>query len=207
MQLYALFFCNLVNPCERNELPQVIVFRSLQQQTLYHNTGKVYFIKTIDMQKLFQTSNSLGPTVLRVFLGCIIWAHGAQKLLGWFQGFGFEGTMYYFTEMRGLPAIIGFLVIVTEFFGSIFLIAGVLTRVWSAAMVVLMASIIISTHWQYGFFMNWTGSAKGEGFEFFLLAMGMAASLTITGAGRFSIDAALQNRQPLVHKDFARQAA
>jgi putative oxidoreductase len=138
--------------------------------------------------QLFKTSNSITPTILRVMLGFVLLGHGAQKLLGWYGGYGFDGTMGYFTDTVGLPWIIGFMVIVIEFFGAISLILGFATRIWSAAMVILFAGIIVSVHLPNGFFMNWFGNQKGEGFEFFLLAIGMAVSLVISGAGRFSID-------------------
>lgn len=141
--------------------------------------------------QLFKTSNSIAPTVVRVMLGFVLLGHGAQKLLGWFGGYGFNGTMGYFTESVGLPWIIGFLVIVIEFFGSISLILGFATRIWSAAMVILFAGIVVTVHLPNGFFMNWFGNQKGEGYEFFLLAISMAVSLVISGAGRFSVDGQL----------------
>ena len=138
--------------------------------------------------QLFKTTNSIAPTFIRVVLGFVLLGHGAQKLLGWYGGYGFNGTMGYFTESVGLPWIVGFLVIVIEFFGSISLILGFATRIWSAAMVILFAGIIVTVHLPNGFFMNWYGNQKGEGYEFFLLAISMAVSLVISGAGRFSVD-------------------
>ena len=119
-------------------------------------------------------------------------------MLGWFGGFGFEGSMGYFTQDVGLPWIVGFAVIIIEFFGPIFLILGLGTRIWSLGILAIMTGIIVTTFNDY-FFMNWFGSQKTEGYEFFLLAIGMALSLIISGAGRYSIDAAIskKNSKPL----------
>jgi len=143
---------------------------------------------------LFATNDSYAPTILRLLLGTVLFAHGAQKLLGWFGGYGFEGTMGFFTGTAGLPWIVGFLVILIEFFGSLLLILGFATRVWSISIFFLFLGIMVTSHLPNGFFMNWYGSQKGEGIEFFLLALGMAASITITGAGRLSIDRVLSQK-------------
>ena len=136
---------------------------------------------------LFKTNNSWAPTLIRVFLFMVLFAHGAQKLLGWFGGYGFNGTMGYFTD-RGFPWIIGFLVIVIEFFGSISILLGLATRLWSFLSVILFIGIVATSHIQNGFFMNWFGNQKGEGFEYFLLAIAITTSLAITGGGKYSMD-------------------
>lgn len=138
--------------------------------------------------RIFQTSNSYAPLVIRVVLGLVVFAHGAQKLFGWFGGYGFSGTMGFFTETVGLPWIIGFLVIILESFGAIALITGAVTRLIAACYIVLALGIVFTSHIQYGFFMNWFGNQQGEGYEFFLLWIAMAISLVITGSGRFSVD-------------------
>jgi putative oxidoreductase len=138
--------------------------------------------------RLFETSNSWQPFVLRIALGVVMLAHGSQKMMGWFGGYGFEGTMNFFTGTMNLPWIIAFLVIVIEFVGSLFLILGFATRIWSASMSVLFLGIIFTSHAQNGFFMNWFGNQKGEGYEYFLLAIGMAISLVISGGGRYALD-------------------
>lgn len=142
------------------------------------------------MKKLiFNTNrNNMAATITRTALGVVLFAHGAQKLLGWWGGYGFEGTMGFFTQTVGLPWIVGFLVIVIEFFGSLSLILGFATRLWSFAMFFMMLGIIQTSHIQNGFFMNWDGNQKGEGIEYFLLMLGLAGSLVFSGAGKFSID-------------------
>lgn len=146
---------------------------------------------------IFDTnSKNWAAALCRVALGAVLFPHGAQKLLGWFGGFGFEGSMGYFTGTIGLPWIVGFLVILIEFFGAISLILGFATRLWSFAIVVLTAGIVQTTHSQYGFFMNWMGNQKGEGFEYFILMLGLAISLIVSGAGGYSIDSWIASRKP-----------
>jgi putative oxidoreductase len=148
------------------------------------------------MKKLIFTTRETGaPLFVRIFLGLVLFPHGAQKLLGWFGGFGLEGTMDYFTGTVGLPWLVGFLVIIVEFFGSLALILGFAVRLWSIAMAVVMTGVII-THFSTYFFMDWFGIQKTEGMEFFLLAIGMAISLVYSGAGAWSIDALLQKSKP-----------
>jgi putative oxidoreductase len=141
-------------------------------------------------QSLVATSDSIAPLFLRVALGVMMFPHGAQKLLGWFGGYGYTGTMGYFTGTVGTPYAVGLLVILGEFFGSLMLIAGVGTRFAAASLVVIMAGAA----WQLrgnGFFMNWFGNQKGEGIELFILAIGIAVALAIVGGGKWSLDSLL----------------
>jgi putative oxidoreductase len=142
------------------------------------------------LKKLMGTSNDVALTMLRLVLGVVFFAHGAQKMLGWFGGFGFHGTMGAFTGM-GMPAPLAFLIICTEFFGGLGLIFGLLTRIASLGVCGLMIGAIFMVHLQFGFFMNWFGTQKGEGFEFHLLVLAIAATLLLRGAGAFSLDRAL----------------
>lgn len=128
----------------------------------------------------------LGALFLRVFLALVLFPHGAQKLLGWFGGFGFEGTMQYFTGQAGLPWIIGFLVILIEFFGPLALVLGVAVRLVALAIAVVMAGIIATNFHTY-FFMDWFGIQHTEGMEFFLLAIGMSVALVFTGGGAYAL--------------------
>jgi putative oxidoreductase len=143
---------------------------------------------------IFKTRHSGSPLFLRVFLALVLFPHGAQKLLGWFGGYGFSGTMQYFTDTVGLPWLIGFLVILIEFLAPIALIVGFATRLWSLAVFFLFLGIMITAHADY-FFMNWFGSQPTEGAEYFLLILGMSLSLTVSGAGKFSIDAGLSKNK------------
>jgi putative oxidoreductase len=139
------------------------------------------------LQKLLSTTDDAALTIARWILGAVFLAHGSQKLLGWFGGFGFRGTVNMFTSM-GMPAALALLVILTEFFGGLALLAGLFTRVAALGIVGLMLGAIALVHFQNGFFMNWMGNQKGEGFEFHLLAIALALALVIGGAGALSAD-------------------
>jgi putative oxidoreductase len=142
------------------------------------------------LKKLMATSNDVALTTLRVVLGVVFFAHGAQKMLGWFGGYGFHGTMGFFEHM-GMPAPVALLVIATEFFGGLGLIVGLLTRIAALGIGCEMIGAIFMVHLPNGFFMNWTGNQKGEGFEYHLLAIAIAAALLLRGAGAFSLDRSL----------------
>jgi putative oxidoreductase len=147
---------------------------------------------------IFHTNDAISPIFVRLLLAIVLFAHGAQKLLGWYGGFGFDGTMSYFTETVGLPWIIGFIVIIIEFFGPIFLVLGLATRIWSFGILIVMAGIIITSFNKY-FFMNWSNTQPEEGYEFFLLAIGMSMSLVVSGSGNWSVDRILSRKSQL-HK-------
>lgn len=140
------------------------------------------------MKKLLSTSDHFSLTLVRLVLGVVFFAHGAQKMLGWFGGYGFHGTMGFFTQRMGIPAPLAFLAICAEFFGGLGLLLGLLSRVAAFGISVNMLVAIATVHYHNGFFMNWTGQQKGEGFEFHLLALALAAMVMIQGAGAFSLD-------------------
>ena len=152
---------------------------------LYMNSSSIQ----IDLMKklIFGTKSGYATVPIRLFLSIVLFPHGAQKMLGWFNGYGFEGTMKFFTQSVGLPWIVGFAVIIIEFFGPIALLIGFATRLWSIAILAVMLGVIVTSFNDY-FFMNWFGNQKTEGFEFFLLAIGMSISLVIYGAGKASVD-------------------
>lgn len=142
------------------------------------------------MKKVFKTdaANTVA-LITRIALGSVIFAHGAQKLLGWFGGYGFSGTMGFLTGVAGLPYIVALLVILIEFFGALFLIAGFATRLAAAGIIINFAGVVVSSHWNSGFFMNWSSEAsKGEGLEFFILIFALALVSLIAGGGRSSVD-------------------
>lgn len=137
---------------------------------------------------LFKSNTDWVGFVLRLTLGAILFPHGAQKMLGLFGGFGFRATMEFFVHSMHLPWVIGFLVILIEFVGAISLVIGFASRIWSALVIILMAGIVLTSHLDHGFFMNWFGNQKGEGFEYHLLVIGLALAIMIDGSGRFSVD-------------------
>lgn len=140
------------------------------------------------LARLFATDSSLAPLVLRVALGLVLLPHGAQKVLGWFGGHGFDGTMGFLTGAIGLPWAIALLVVAIESFGALALVAGFASRFAAAGVVAVMAGAVLTVHLPHGFFMNWSGAQAGEGFEYHLLAIGMAVAIAITGGGALSFD-------------------
>ena len=146
------------------------------------------------MRTLFRTDEAWSSLILRVMLGIVMLPHGAQKLLGWFGGFGFAGTMGMFTEKMHVPAALAFLVIIGESFGSLGLIAGFLTRFSAFGVLCIMLGAIFIVHLPNGFFMNWAGKQAGEGFEYHLLVIGMGLALLIAGGGKWSVDGAIAKK-------------
>lgn len=145
------------------------------------------------MKKIFATnSNNWTALFARLALGITIFPHGAQKLLGWFGGFGFNGTMGFLTTQAHLSWILAFLVIIIESIGALALIFGFGTRIAAFGILANFLGILFTTHLNNGFFMNWYSQAnKGEGFEYFILLFGLAIVALIAGGGKASIDAAL----------------
>ncbi|MDP9194265.1 MAG: DoxX family protein [Acidobacteriota bacterium] len=143
------------------------------------------------VHSLLATENTSLLTILRIALGVVMLPHGLQKTLGWFGGHGFSATMDGFTG-AGIPAFLAFLVIAAESAGALALITGFTTRIaaFGIGATMLVAAFM---HKANGFFMNWSGQQKGEGFEFHILAIAIAVVLTIGGAGRFSVDRALSS--------------
>ena len=145
--------------------------------------------------KLLSTPNTWSLTIVRVFLGLVLFPHGAQKLLGWYGGHGPSGFITAFEQITGWPGFLAWLVIIIEFIGSICLIVGLWTRIWAFCVICLFTGIILMVHLPYGFFMNWGGNQAGEGFEFHLLVIGMAWALVVGGAGYWSIDKAMAGQE------------
>jgi putative oxidoreductase len=146
------------------------------------------------LHSLFKTDNNVGPLIARVMLGAVMFPHGAQKALGWFGGYGLSGTMNYFTGTMHIPALLAFLAIAAEFAGALALIAGVTSRVAAFGIASVMAVAILTSHAANGFFMNWFGNQKGEGFEYHLLAIGLALIVILQGGGKASVDALIARR-------------
>ena len=146
------------------------------------------------LNSLIQTRDSLLPLIARVALGIVMFPHGAQKVFGWFGGHGFTGSMSYFTDIIHAPAPLALLAILAEFAGSLGLITGCLSRIAAFGIACNMFVAIFTVQVANGFFMNWYGVNKGEGFEFHILAIGLALVVMIGGAGKASIDAFLSRK-------------
>ena len=148
------------------------------------------------VRRLVATDDDIATAILRLVLGVVFFAHGAQKMLGWFGGFGFSGTMGYFTGAMHIPAALASLAIVAEFFGGLGLILGFLTRIAAFGIAANMVVAVGMVHRAFGFFMNWTGTQKGEGIEYHMLVLAITVFLIIRGAGAFSVDHAIAIASP-----------
>ncbi|HYQ04244.1 MAG TPA: DoxX family protein [Polyangiaceae bacterium] len=140
------------------------------------------------LERFLKTDASKTLYVQRALLGAVMLPHGAQKLLGWFGGYGFSGTMNFFTGTMHLPHALAFLVIVSESFGSLGLLLGLGTRLAAFGAAATMVGAVLTTHLKVGFFMNWFGNQSGEGLEYHLLALALALPLVVRGGGAFSVD-------------------
>ncbi|GAB0156800.1 DoxX family protein [Chryseobacterium sp. Alg-005] len=138
--------------------------------------------------KIFNTNKDWTGLVIRLTLGLIMFPHGAQKMLGWFHGPGFSREMEHLTGPMHLPWVISILVIVIEFFGAISLLIGWASRLWAVTFIILFLGIIFTAHVEHGFFMNWFGNQKGEGYEYHLLVIGLCMALVLNGSGKYSVD-------------------
>ena len=145
---------------------------------------------------LLKTDHTVSTLLLRVALGAVFFPHGAQKVLGWWGGHGFAGTMGFLTGTLHIPALFAFLAIAAEFAGALGLIIGLGTRVAAFGIASVMA-VAITMHAQYGFFMNWFGNQQGEGIEYHLLALAIALALILRGGGKWSADAVLVQKMPV----------
>jgi putative oxidoreductase len=147
------------------------------------------------LRRLLSTPNSYPLAIVRLALGIVMFAHGAQKAIGWFGGSGFHATMGFF-EQLGLPPFFAFLAIWAEFLGGLGLILGLLSRVAAFGILCNMVVAMVMVHARYGFFMNWAGTKAHEGFEFHVLAIGAALAVMVGGGGALSIDRALTHPAP-----------
>jgi putative oxidoreductase len=147
------------------------------------------------LRSLLATEDRFAPTLARLTLGIVFFPHGMQKLFGWFGGFGFSGTLHFFTDQAHIPAVFAVLAILAEGLGSLGLITGFLTRVAAFGIACNMCVAVYLIHSHNGFFMNWTGTQKGEGFEFHILALGLALFAMIYGGGAWSVDLAISKQQ------------
>jgi putative oxidoreductase len=137
---------------------------------------------------LFSTDPDWTLTAIRVILGVIFFAHGAQKMLGWFGGAGLKETLRTMHEYLRLPVPLAFLAVTSEFLGGAGLILGLLSRMAAIGVCVTMVSAIVMVHGRYGLFMNWLGDRKGHGIEYHLLAIALAIAIVVRGAGAASLD-------------------
>jgi len=134
------------------------------------------------------TTDGAAPAIARIALGTIMFPHGAQKVLGWFGGYGFSGTLGFFTGKLGVPVVFALLAFAAEFLGAIGLVTGALSRIAAFGVACVMVVAVLTVHLHNGLFMNWTGQQAGEGFEFHILAIALALVVMVEGAGAWSLD-------------------
>jgi putative oxidoreductase len=144
--------------------------------------------------RLLATDGDWVLTLARMVLGVIFFAHGAQKLFGWFGGHGLRATVSTFHDQLGIPVPLAYLAVAVEFFGGLGLIVGLLSRIAALGVAATMIVAMFQVHWQFGFFINWFGDRQGHGIEYHLLAIALAAIIIVHGAGAFSLDRALYRR-------------
>jgi putative oxidoreductase len=136
-----------------------------------------HYVEVVEQDR---TAVDVALLMTRLVAGAVMIPHGAQHLLGAFNGPGLAGTVQFLGP-------VGYLISVGEFFGGIGLVAGILSRFSAASIIAIMMGAILMVHLPFGFFMNWTGAQKGEGFEFHLLMIGLLLSTLVAGPGRFSL--------------------
>jgi len=140
------------------------------------------------MRPVVATSNDVTIAVCRLILGIIFFIHGSQLALGWFGGYGFNGTMHFFTTQLGIPAIFAAIAILAQFLGALGLLVGLLGRIAAFGIACVMLVAIMKVHIAVGFFMNWYGAQKGEGYEYHLLVLALCLLIIVKGSGAFSVD-------------------
>ena len=138
--------------------------------------------------QIIATDSDWASTAVRVILGIIFFAHGGQKLFGWFGGPGLTQTVRTMTGLLGMPSILAAGAVGAEFFGGAGLIVGCLTRIAALGIAAIMLAAIVMVHGKHGLFMNWFGDRKGHGYEYHLLAIALAVVIAVKGAGALSVD-------------------
>jgi putative oxidoreductase len=135
------------------------------------------------LNKLLASNPSFAPLALRIPIGIIFMAHGAQKLFGWFGGYGLEATGGWMESIGLAPGyLMALLAGGAEFFGGLFILLGLLTRLSSVVLAFTMLVAIFSVHFANGLFMS------NGGYEFGLALLAASVSLIISGAGKASLD-------------------
>ena len=151
------------------------------------------------LRDLLSTNGDWAVATARVVLGLVLFAHGAQKLLGWYGGPGFKSTVETLVTDIHLPKALAVLVICTEFFGGLGLMVGFFSRLAALGTLAAMLGAVATVHYRFGLFMNWFGEKKGHGFEYHLLAIALALVVMIKGGGALSLDRAICEHQANNH--------
>lgn len=175
---------------KKQKLEPVHFLRPLNTSPLPYKTFKFMSY----LKSLFSTKEHYSGLIVRLTLGIVILPHGLQFLFGWLGGSGFNGAMQYLTGYGGLPWIISLLVILLQSFGAVSILIGFAGRIMAFSTTILFIGMIVTSHLDHGFFMNWLGKQSGEGYEYHLLVIGLCINLLYTGSGSFSVDRFLSER-------------
>jgi putative oxidoreductase len=151
-------------------------------------------LKALAARYVLGTDGDPGALIARLALAGVFFPHGAQKVLGWFGGHGFSGTYGFFTQQMGIPAPFALAAIFTEFLAPLALVLGIGSRVAALGIAAIMVVATLTVHLPNGFFMNWFGGQKGEGFEYHLLAFALALVVIVKGGGLGALDAKLAKK-------------
>ena len=130
-------------------------------------------------------------TIVRIVLGVVFFAHGAQMALGWFGGAGLRNTVQVFREHLRIPTALALLAVAAEFLGGLGLLVGLLSRIAALGIAAVMLVALLTVHWKFGFFMNWYGEQRGNGIEYHVLVLVLALVVMIKGGGPSSLDQVL----------------
>jgi putative oxidoreductase len=136
------------------------------------------------LSQIVATNFDWVPTLARIILGIVFFAHGAQKMFGWFGGPGLKQTLRAMTEHMGLPAILAFSAVGPELIGGAGLILGLFSRIAAVGIAVIMLGAILMVHGRYGLFLNWFADRRGNGYEYDLLAIAFAIVVIVKGPAR-----------------------
>ena len=143
------------------------------------------------IKSLLQTDSDYVYTFLRIIAGIIVFPYGMQKLFGWFSapGFGAPGIKASLEQItaRNIPKFIAWLIIIGQSFGSIALMSGFLGRIAAGGLVIIFTGALI-VHLPDGWTLNWFGSKKGEGIEYFVLLLSLLLVIVLKGSGALSVD-------------------
>ena len=146
------------------------------------------------MKKLMQTPNDFTLTLARFVLAAIFIGHGSQKVFGWFGGAGPQGTIDFFQRTMGIPAPLTVFVMFTEMSAALGFLTGLLGRVAAFGLLCVMVVAPFANHLYPRFFMNWTGTRGGEGYEYHLLAIALLVAILVRGSGALSLDRVISSK-------------
>lgn len=167
----------------------------ITQKRSLNKKRKVTEMLSGKFSRLFNTDeNSYSLLFLRVVAAMAIFPHGAQKLLGWFGGAGLQATLNTFSAYLGIPSYLAILAVLAESVGALLLALGLFSRISASALAVTMIVAVFSVHIHNGFFMNWNGTAHGEGFEYHILYLAIVLVVAVKGAGALAMDSLLSRR-------------